>query len=122
MAQVEALEFNRQWTVNMDEFEKRATQVADALRVRHEQALTEHVESQRAALHSKYSRRSKETLEAMRVQERLVRGGEYKAASKQGRRVQTLLRRDELASVLPSPYPNSHPHPSPNLHACDRHR
>lgn len=95
---VDAIEFNRQWTANMEEFEKRADEVVSALRTRHEDALALYVDELRPALRLKFSRYSKETLEAKRVQERLVRSGEYNQARKHARLVARFTRRDEGAT------------------------
>ena len=94
---LEAVEFNRAWTTNMEEFEARARGLLDDLRVRHEAALAEFIERCRAE-QPKAGRHSKAMLELLQVQDKLARSGNYVEAQKCQRKMRALARQ-EAASV-----------------------
>lgn len=90
---MEALEFNRAWTTNMEEFEQRAAQIIQELKDRQAAALANFVEKTRAEAVARV-KPSKAVLDLIKTQEKLARSGNYPEAQKCQRKVHELLRKD----------------------------
>jgi len=69
------------------------------LRERHEAAYAELLQIEQGAAQQRVHRHSKEALEAMRIQERLVLQGDFKGAGRCTKRINSLLKRDEAAML-----------------------
>ena len=73
----EVAQFSGAWKASLAEYEASAEAVVQQLRERHDAAYGELLGIERAAAQQRVHRHSKEALEAMRVQERLVRQGDF---------------------------------------------
>ena len=93
----EAVEFNRAWTANMVEFEERARQITAELRARHEDALREYENQARAEV-SQRMKSSKEMLSLQAQQGKLARTGNYAAAIRCQRILDSFARQEAARS------------------------
>mmetsp|Transcript_62479 Transcript_62479/g.103959 ORF Transcript_62479/g.103959 Transcript_62479/m.103959 type:complete len:354 (+) Transcript_62479:108-1169(+) len=92
----EAVEFNRAWTKNMDEFEERARQIVQELHDRHQVSLNSFIEREREETMRKM-KHSKAVLDLMQVQEKLARSGNYLEAQKCQRKLNSMTRQEASA-------------------------
>ena len=97
---MEAVEFNRAWAANMEEFEHRATLILQELRTRQEEALQEFA-SQQAEVTIGRLKPSKAVLDLMTMQEKLARAGNYDEARRCQRKINSLSRKDAVGMQVP---------------------
>lgn len=93
---MEAVEFNRAWTANMEEFEQRAASIIQDLRTRQEDALNSYVARQREEALSRV-KHSKAVLDLMQVQDKLARTGHFAEAQRCQKKLNTMARREATA-------------------------
>jgi len=93
---MEAVEFNRAWTANMEEFEQRAASIVQDLRLRHEEAMNAYIAKQREDTFSR-QKHSKAVLELIKTQDKLARTGNFTEAQRCQRKLNGLARREAAA-------------------------
>ncbi|KAL1511732.1 hypothetical protein AB1Y20_005020 [Prymnesium parvum] len=95
---LEAVQFSAALKASLAEYEESVKSVVDQLRERHEQAYNELVQAEQAAMQQRPPRHGKDTLEMMRIQERLISAADFDGAAKYTKQIKQLVQRDEAAT------------------------